>query len=289
MKFKNESSELYIPNGVDEKKVLESITHLAIGAHQDDAEIMAYSGIAECFGKKDKNFGAIIATDGRGSPRDGFYKNFSDEQMKHARIAEQKKAADIGQYAALALLNYHDVENIPQKPMADDIYNFLMASKPEVVYTHNLADKHGGHICVVLSTIEAIRRMPKEVRPKKLLGCEVWRGLDWLDDNSKILLNTSYSPNLANSLLSVFDSQISGGKRYDLATPARWLANATYAASHSADASSHLSYAMDLTPLIENENKCISSFVENHLMDFVNDVKNRLAPNLKNKNEDFNF
>jgi hypothetical protein len=51
--------------------------------------------------------------------------------------------------------------------------------------------------------------------------------------------------------VGVFDSQVSGGKRYDLATAGRRLAHATYYASHGTDEESALSFAMDLTPLVE--------------------------------------
>ena len=54
--------------------------------------------------------------------------------------------------------------------------------------------------------------------------------------------------------LEVFDSQICGGKRYDLATEGRRVANATYAASHGVDTATAFSYAMDLTPLIKDKN-----------------------------------
>jgi hypothetical protein len=54
-----------------------------------------------------------------------------------------------------------------------------------------------------------------------VLGCEVWRDLDWLLDSDKVALDSSAKPELAAALLKVFDSQISGGKRYDLATLGR--------------------------------------------------------------------
>jgi hypothetical protein len=61
-----------------------------------------------------------------------------------------------------------------------------------------------------------------------VLGCEVWRNLDWLLDEDKQGLPVDDRPNLAAALSGVFDSQISGGKRYDLAVQGRRLANATF-------------------------------------------------------------
>lgn len=71
---------------------------------------------------------------------------------------------------------------------------------------------------------------------------------------------------------SVFDSQISGGKRYDLAAMGRRLANATFFASHAVDEASGLAYAMDLTPLILDPNLSIQEFVQRHITRFANDV-----------------
>jgi hypothetical protein len=50
----------------------------------------------------------------------------------------------------------------------------------------------------------------------------------------------------------IFDSQIAGGKRYDLAVQGRRLANATFFDSHSVDDAEQLWFAMDLTPLVDD-------------------------------------
>ena len=70
--------------------------------------------------------------------------------------------------------------------------------------------------------------------------------------NHKQALPVSARSNIAMSLVGLFDSQVAGGKRYDLATEGRRLAHATYYASHATDVETALNYAMDLTPLIED-------------------------------------
>ena len=92
-------------------------------------------------------------------------------------------------------------------------------------------------------------------------------------DDEKIVLDTSKQNNLQATLLGVFDSQISGGKRYDLASMGRRLANATYFASHNVDDATGLSYAMDLTPLIENPDLDIFKYVQGFINRFSDDVK----------------
>ena len=53
MKLANGTAEVYIPDSQALPMALERTTHLAIGAHQDDLEIMAAAPILDCFQKSD--------------------------------------------------------------------------------------------------------------------------------------------------------------------------------------------------------------------------------------------
>lgn len=243
----------YIPDGTDEETGISRTTHLAISAHQDDVEFMAYAPIAECFGQKDKHFGAIIVTDGAGSPRSGLYADYTDEEMKAVRIVEQKKAAFVGEYSFLAMLGYPSkaVKDAKNEKVVEELAALIRRARPKYLYTHNLADKHDTHVATALRVIAALRKLAPEERPEKVYGCEVWRDLDWLCDEEKVYLDCGAHPNLMRCLSAVFDSQIVGGKRYDLAAEGRRLANATFSASHACDTYEALNYAMDLTPLMD--------------------------------------
>jgi hypothetical protein len=81
----------------------------------------------------------------------------------------------------------------------------------------------------------------------------------------------------AAALVGVFDSQISGGKRHDLATTGRRVANATCFASHGTDQETALSFAMDLTPLVENSELSIADYIVGHIDRFRLDVQRRLT------------
>lgn len=243
----------YIPDGTQEQAAISRTTHLAISAHQDDIEFMAYAPIAECFGNQDKWFGAIVVTDGAGSPRSGLYADYTDEQMKEVRIVEQKKAAAIGEYGFLAMLSHpsKEVKDAGNPKIVEELAELIRKARPKYLYTHNLADKHETHVATALKVIAALRMLKPEERPEKVYGCEVWRDLDWMNDDEKVYLDCGPHPNLMRCLSAVFDSQIAGGKRYDLAAEGRRLANATFSASHACDTYSALNYAMDLTPLMD--------------------------------------
>ena len=60
--------------------------------------------------------------------------------------------------------------------------------------------------------------------------------------------------------LRVFDSQIAGGKRYDLATLGRRAANATFHSSQETDRMAGITWAMDLTPLLAEPAPDLAAF-----------------------------
>jgi LmbE family N-acetylglucosaminyl deacetylase len=273
------SSEIYVPDGTPAEEALARTTHMAIGAHQDDNEIMAYHGILECFGRPDRHFTGVTVTNGAGSPRADLYARFTDEDMQKVRRHEQKKAAFLGEYAAQVFLDYTsgEVKDARNTQVVEDLKQVIDAARPEVIYTHNLADKHDTHVSVALRTIRALRELPREARPQHLYGCEVWRNLDWMNDEDKVVFDVQARENLAMALVGLYDSQICGGKRYDLATWGRRRANASYFASHDVDETEAIIYGIDLTPLLENEKPDPREYIAGFISRFAGDVSSRLA------------
>jgi LmbE family N-acetylglucosaminyl deacetylase len=251
----NPRARLMIPDGMAAPEALRRTTHLGIGAHQDDLEFMAFHGILACYDRADRWFGGVTITDGRGSSRTGKFKDWTDDQIAAERIREQDAAAVIGQYSFMAQLGYPSasVRDARESSVRDDLLRILEAARPEVVYLHNLADKHDTHVGCALRCIEAIRLLPKSDRPKTVYGCEVWRDLDWLVDTEKTPMPVSERPELARALNEVFATQIAGGKRYDLAVIGRRTANATFSQAHSTDQETAMQWAMDLTPLAQDD------------------------------------
>jgi len=278
MELNNPGATVFIPDGAAQDLALARVTHLGVGAHQDDLEIMAYNGIAECFHNPSGWFAGITCTDGAGSPRAGPYAVYSDEQMRRVRKHEQNKAAMLGEYSIMAQLDYpsSQVKVPPRTGLEDDLERLLRAMQPQVIYTHNPADGHDTHIGVMLSVIDAIRRLPSDERPRAIYGCEVWLDLDWLPVGPKIALDVSAHEGLATALVGVFDSQVSGGKRYDLATLGRRRANATYYQSHEIDVADQLWFAMDLSPLAHDDELDVIDYVGALLDRFGRDVRGRL-------------
>ena len=269
----------YIPdsNELDSKIVMKKTTALCIATHEDDVEIMCTKGILDCFNKKDDWFGAVVVTDGAGSPRNGIYSNFTDEEMMKIRIKEQKKAAYIGEYSFISMLDFSSskVKDFSCDEVTIEIKNIIEKSMPKVIYTHNMFDKHDTHVAVCMRVINALGMIEKENLPEKLYGCEVWRGLDWLCDKDKTVFDVSTHENISNALMEVFDSQICGGKRYDLANNGRQRANATYLSSHNIDNITKASIAVDMTPIMKKDISVLD-FAKKFLDNFKKDIENRI-------------
>lgn len=274
MRLNKEKAEIFIPNALNIEDALSRTTKLCIAAHHDDIEIMAASAIVDCYECDTQHFCGVVVADGGGSPRNGAYQNYTDEQMKVVRADEQKKASVIGKYTAQLMLCYPstEIKDKQNDTVTDELASILLKTSPQEVFTHNLADKHPTHIGVVYHVIKAIRSLPKEKRPKKLYALEVWRGLDWLRDSDKQVFSTTKNQKLQAELLEVFVSQISGGKRYDLAAMGRRLSNATFFESHATDELSSAIYGLDLTPLIEQDNLSIKDYILEFVTRFKEDV-----------------
>jgi len=202
--------------------------------------------------------------------------------MQAVRRKEQRNAAEVGGYSAMLQLDYPSgiAKDAGNPAMTDELASILEATQPDVVYTHNPADKHDTHLAVTVAAITAIRKMPLKNRPDKVYGCEVWRDLDWLPDQRKVSLDVSGRDHLASALTGLFDSQISGGKRYDLATAGRRRANATYFESHGVDKTDQLIFAMDLTPLAHDDKLDTIEYVLGLIDELKGDVKAKLSARL---------
>ena len=246
--------DIFIPDNAPLEPAIRRTTHMAIGAHPDDLEIFAYHGIAACYDSKDSWFTGLTLTHGGGSVRSGELKATRVEELIELRKAEQRLAAELGRYGLqmqFCLSSASMKAKKERKRIERDLAEVLLIAQPDVLYLHSPFDKHETHLAVFARCIAALRSIEADYQPKQVFGCEVWRDLDWLPDSLKVALPTDSYPHLSQALVGLFDSQIRGGKRYDLAVSGRRLAQATFFQSHEADDTQSLTWAVDLKPLLE--------------------------------------
>lgn len=279
MKFSRPEADVFLPAGGDAVSALARTTHLCVIAHQDDIEINAYPAVAECLGRADRFFTGVVMTNGAGSARTGKFAHVTDTEMQVIRRDEQRAAAVLGNYNLQLQLAHPsaDVKQAGHAGVTADLAAIFGGCRPEVVYLHQPADKHDTHVACFLRCLEALRALPQDRRPARVLGVEGWRDLDWLADNEKVAMDASANPELAAKLVGVFESQIAGGKRYDLAAMGRRLANATFFNSHATDQTNALSLAMDLTPLVRDDTLSVREFALGHIDRLRADVAGRIA------------
>jgi len=279
MKFSRPEADIFVPAGGDAAAALARTTHLCVIAHQDDIEINAYPAVAECYGRTDRFFTGVVVTNGAGSARTGPFAHHTDDQMKLVRVEEQRAAARLGQYNLQLQLAHPsaDVKNPGHAGVQSDLRAIFSACRPQVVYLHQPLDKHDTHVAVLLRCLEAIRALPPDRRPGRVLGVEGWRGLDWVMDDEKVALDCGAHPELALALMQVYASQIAGGKRYDTAALGRRQANATFHNSHATDQFASVAWALDLTPLVRDDTLSVADFALARIDRLRADTVNRLA------------
>ena len=276
-RFSRPSSELFVPDGTPSAQALSRTTHLGIGAHPDDLEIMAIHGIAQGIASKEKWFTGVCVTDGAGSPRAPGQPLVADDAIRSTRRAEQKRAAQLGRYGALVLLDHTSaaVKDPSNGALVRELSELLSATRAEVVYTHNLADAHDTHVAVALAVLAACRSLDATERPKQVIGCEVWRDLDWLLPDAKVAMGLDGHEELEAALIRVFESQLASGKRFDAGALGRRRANAAFHEIREADRHEAVVWGMDLTPVAHGELEP-AELVRRHVHAFENDVRLRI-------------
>lgn len=280
MKYVRES-DIYVPNSGSSLEALKKTTHLAIGAHADDLEIFAFHGILACYESTTQSFTGVTIADGASSPRAGKFKHTSDEEMVITRRKEQNTAADLGKYGAQIQLgcSSSSIKDPKNSLLQEQLLEIISLAEPEYIYTHNLADKHDTHVAVAVHVIQAVR--DSKVSLKGFYGCEVWRDLDWMQDSQKVVLPVSEKEDLALKLCASHESQIVGGKRYDLAAIARRRAHATFFESTQTDRETAVNFAMNYLPLLQNKNLSPVELVNDYIKSFQLDVMSRIQKCIK--------
>ena len=71
--------------------------------------------------------------------------------------------------------------------------------------------------------------------------------------------------------------EFAGGKRYDLAVPGRRAANATFHTSHATDRLDGITWALDLSPLLQEPEPDIAAFTCAAVDRLRDDVYDRIA------------
>lgn len=290
MTFERHDAEMYIPDKVSQETAMARSDIMAICAHPDDIEVIAVPGILKAYGHGGLRFFGVVATNGVGSMRSVDYADRSYLEMRELRIEEQKEAARLGQYSGLALLNYEsgEVKDVTFTDIDTDLVHLIKEIRPEEIYLHNPFDRHDTHIAVCLRSIAALRAVVAETgwMPERVYGCEHWRGLDWLVHSDRVALPVNDPEHITDQLLTVYQSQMVGIRRFDQAVRGRRIVNATYQEGYARGNESEVAYAVDLLPLVEDPTIRVADYVRHTVDRFRADIVSRLdrfSPSTSNR------
>jgi hypothetical protein len=134
--LRHSGARIFVPDRLETKAALRRITHLGLGAHQDDLEFMAFHGILNCYRKPDHWFGGVTCTNGAGSARTGRYASYTDEQMQSVRVEEQDAAAVVGGYGIMTSTTRTSAWSLPPCKLC-------VNSRPPSVHAPSMAARSG--------------------------------------------------------------------------------------------------------------------------------------------------
>ena len=279
LRLHNPGADVFVPDGRAPDEALARVTHVGVGAHADDLELLAFHGIAHCLSTPGCWFAGAVASDGARAPRVGRFAGLGDAELREVRRAEQRAAAERGRYAAVAQLDYSSPAVLSgDERLVDDLAAFLDATRPRVVYTHDPTDRHATHVATCAAAIAALRRLPDRWRPARVYGCEVWRSLDWLAEGDLVRLDVSGHEETWRALLACFPSQMEGVRPFDAGALARGRANAVFSEARAAGGGGRVWLAMDLTPLVRDETLTLDEFVRERVARFEAELAKSPAP-----------
>lgn len=247
---------VHVPGGGDPLAALAAATDVGVVAHPDDLELLLAAPVLACGDDPARSFCGVVCTDGAGSVRPSAMADLDAAAFVAVRAAEQVAAAEAAGMGAVVLLGLpsNDVRGTGSErdAVVDALAALLSACRPDVVHTHDPADAHRSHVAVATATVSALRRLPTEARPTRLIGWEGWRDLGWLSEARVVHGDLSGRTDAAVEFARHHASQL-GPKRYDVAVAGRWQANATFAAQREQDSATALARGVDLTPLLDDD------------------------------------
>jgi LmbE family N-acetylglucosaminyl deacetylase len=270
--------DYFSPKSLDLVSALGQSRIVGIGAHSDDLDFMCLSAIEK--GRTadgQSTFFGMILSNGSGSKRGKAFESFSDSDFIELRRREQRESAGISGFTGVLQFSYPSAQ-VKRKSFAKlqtEVAALLAAAPVEAVFTHSPFDRHDTHRAVCFHVLSAIQSLPRARRPKKVIGCEVWRSLDWLPEKYRKIFPICTTEPQMRRLFSVYQSQILGAKNYVDAVIGRKRSHATFSESHERDAADFCEIGVDLSPVALGK-RSLNQFCDEVLQEFQKEIRQEL-------------
>lgn len=246
--------------------------NLTIGAHPDDAEIMA--GPMMLQSTADNPWLTLIVTNGAATNNTlkGEFSQLSPEELTLLRQREQRQAAKIAnvpvimcKFPSPAISGYmgQDALNAVNETMQRLIGAMANLNN---VYGHNPYDEHDTHVFTFLAQVEALRCLSHErLTQINTYGMEVWGTFSVSSKREmKIVVSDEQLLEKWHQTILVYKSQIASQERdYSLATINRAKGHTGFKTSpYSAAPPKGLLSGIELTDLVCNKSIPVLSFTD---------------------------
>jgi glucosamine-6-phosphate deaminase len=239
---------------------------ISVGAHPDDAEIMAGPMMLQAT----EPWLTLILTNGAATNNtlNGEYGKYTPEKLTQMRQMEQRQAARFADVPLImckfptAAITGDMGENTLLKARMTMRGLFKAMKSLRIVYGHNPLDEHDTHINTFSEQVLALRSLSDErLKDIKVWGMEVWGILHVSKQRLlKIPIENKELLSQWRELIGFYQSQIAGqGRDYSEATIDRACGNAGYQTHpHGANPSPGLLLAADLTDLVQKKSLSIN-------------------------------
>ncbi|MCH9756907.1 MAG: 6-phosphogluconolactonase [Gammaproteobacteria bacterium] len=239
---------------------LGAAVNISVGAHPDDAEIMAGPMMLEA--TKANPWLTIIMTNGAAANNtlNGKYSQLTPEALTKMRQKEQRLAAQFANVPVIML-------NLPTPAITGDMDKatrqksrttmrglFSAMEHLRTIYGHNPQDKHDTHVNVFVEQVEALRALsPERLKTIKIWGMEVWGRLHVANERLLTIPVDEKTLLKWQEMISFYQSQIDGqGRDYSDTTIYRARNHAGYETHpHGGNPPPGLILAADLTDLVQ--------------------------------------
>lgn len=159
----NSRAMKYVPTSNKKGKIVT----LCFGVEAGDVEVIGSSLCGQVLADGARSFIGVIARTPHDITPTHLYSDYTEEDMVSIRLHEAIKAANIGSYQSLYLLNYGELEEVNEE-LINDYIELINTYRPETIVTFSPLEDDPERIVCLKSVLIALERV-KDYKPSKVL------------------------------------------------------------------------------------------------------------------------
>lgn len=202
----NNRAMKYVPTAAKQG----TLVALGFAVEAGDLEVIASSHISDVICDGHRSFVGVITRTPHDVEAVGAYSGFDADEMVTVRLHEAQKAANIGSYQALYLLNYGELAE-PSPELVADYRDLLVTYRSDIVFTYSPLDRNREHLVSLKALLQAVNSLEAEQRPAHIYAVNTGGDLGQLLAEELVDLDYDARLPLIESMLSVYVSLAEAG------------------------------------------------------------------------------